>query len=43
MNVSVDGIVQSEPSIPLVDDRLEHQVEVTLLKKSVELLAAVDG
>jgi len=28
MTVSVDGVVQSDHAIPLVDDRREHQVEV---------------
>ena len=30
MTVSVDGVAQSEPAIALIDDRVEHQVEVTL-------------
>jgi cellobiose phosphorylase len=30
MTVSVDGVAQSEPAIALVDDRLEHRVEVLL-------------
>ena len=29
-SVSVDGIAQVDPSIPLLDDRLEHAVEVTI-------------
>jgi cellobiose phosphorylase len=41
--VRVDGVTQSEPAIPLLDDRLEHEVEVTLIRKAVEQLAPVDG
>ena len=33
--VSVDGVVQSEPAIPLADDRLDHQVEVTVQKQTI--------
>jgi cellobiose phosphorylase len=33
MSVSVDGVVQTDPSIPLVDDRLEHRVEVNLTQQ----------
>jgi cyclic beta-1,2-glucan synthetase len=44
VSVRVDGAVQAEPSVPLADDRQEHQVEVTVtLKKAVEQLAPVDG
>ena len=28
--VSVDGVTQSDPAIQLVDDRRDHQVEVTV-------------
>ena len=37
MTVSVDGVVQSDPAIPLVDDRLEHQVEVNLRLQIIDL------
>jgi cellobiose phosphorylase len=37
MTVSVDGVVQSEPAIPLLDDRREHQVEVKLQQKTIDL------
>jgi cellobiose phosphorylase len=30
MRVSVDGVAQAEPTILLLDDRLEHRVEVDL-------------
>jgi cellobiose phosphorylase len=30
MTVGVDGVVQAEPAIPLLDDRRDHQVEVNL-------------
>ena len=35
ITVSMDGIVQSEPVIPLADDRLDHQVEVTVQKQTI--------
>ena len=35
--VSVDGVVQSDPTIPLVNDRREPQVEVDLQKQIIEL------
>jgi len=34
--VSVDGVAQSEPAIPLVDDRREHRVEVVLQQQDSE-------
>jgi cellobiose phosphorylase len=43
MTVSVDGVVQSDPAILLVDDRREHQVEVNLRKKTVAILEEVAG
>ena len=39
MAVSVDGVVQSDPTIPLVDDRREHQVEVSLQNQKRKLPA----
>jgi cellobiose phosphorylase len=30
VTVSVDGIVQADPAVPLVDDRQEHQVSVSV-------------
>ena len=30
MSVVVDGVVQAEPAIALIDDRVEHRVEVNL-------------
>jgi cellobiose phosphorylase len=38
MTVSVDGVVQSDPTIPLVDDRREHQIEVNLQQQMQENL-----
>ncbi len=35
MSVSVDGVAQAEPAILLVDDRQDHQVEVSLHKQAV--------
>jgi cellobiose phosphorylase len=32
-SVSVDGVVQREPAIMLVDDRREHQVDVNLKRR----------
>jgi len=45
MSVRVDGVTQSEPAIPLADDRRDHLVEVTVVvKKAIEKqLAPVDG
>ena len=37
MTVSVDGVVQSDPTILLVDDRREHQVEVNLQLQIIDL------
>ena len=37
MTVSVDGVVQSDPAILLVDDRREHQVEVNLQLQIIDL------
>jgi cellobiose phosphorylase len=34
MGVSVDGVVQSVPGIPLIDDGKEHQVEVNLRQQA---------
>ncbi|MFY9317227.1 MAG: glucoamylase family protein [Burkholderiales bacterium] len=39
MTVSVDGVLQADSTIALVDDRAEHQVEVTLRRQPIELLA----
>jgi cellobiose phosphorylase len=36
MKVTVDGVAQSEPTIALVDDRLEHRVEVNLQQQGSE-------
>jgi len=36
MRVRVDGVAQSEPAIPLLDDRLEHRVEVDLQQQGSE-------
>ena len=30
MKVTVDGVEQAEPSVPLADDRQEHRVEVEI-------------
>ena len=38
MSVVVDGVLQAEPTIALVDDRVEHRVEVSLRKQAIELL-----
>ena len=35
MGVSVDGVVQSVPGIPLIDDGKEHQVEVNLHRQAL--------
>src|SRR5258706_11421291 len=35
MIVSMDGVTQPEPTIPLLDDRREHQVEVRLVSRPV--------
>jgi cellobiose phosphorylase len=43
MSVSVDGIRQPDPTIPLLDDQQNHQVEVILTKKTTALLEAVPG
>ena len=43
MTVSVDGVVQTEPVILLVDDRQEHYAEVNLAKQIIELVAEADG
>src|SRR6185295_4327013 len=43
MKVSIDGVVQSEPSIPLADDRMEHEVDVILLTRAVKLPAPVEA
>ena len=43
MTVSVDGAMQSDPAIVLVDDRREHQVEVNLRKQTVEIPEEVTG
>jgi cellobiose phosphorylase len=32
MTVSMDGVVQAEPTIPLLDDHADHQVEVSVLR-----------
>jgi cellobiose phosphorylase len=39
MTVNVDGVLQSDPEISLVDDRREHQVEVTLQDQKWKLPA----
>ena len=39
MHVSVDGVLQAEPVIMLMDDRRDHQVEVVLRKQASEVLA----
>jgi hypothetical protein len=36
VRVSVDGVVQSEPTILLLDDRREHQAEVLLQAQILE-------
>jgi cyclic beta-1,2-glucan synthetase len=41
--VSVDGVAQPEPTIPLIDDRREHHVEVRLQKKAVDVPEAVNA
>ena len=33
ITVSVDGVLQSEPTIPLADDRADHRVEITVLNQ----------
>jgi cyclic beta-1,2-glucan synthetase len=38
MTVSVDGVAQSDPSVPLVDDGREHRVEVSLQRQTIALL-----
>src|SRR6185503_10235983 len=43
MSVSVDGTRQPDPTIPLLDDQQNHQVEVILTKKTTALLEAVPG
>ena len=43
MTVLVDGVVQHDGSIPLVDDRQEHQVEVNLQKQVSEALEELAG
>jgi cellobiose phosphorylase len=40
MHVSVDGVAQAEPTILLLDDRLEHRVEVDLQRQSSESILA---
>jgi cellobiose phosphorylase len=39
MSVRVDGVVQAQPAVALLDDRLDHQVEVTLQRKTTGALA----
>ena len=39
MQVSVDGVLQAEPVIALMDDRTDHQVEVVLRKQASVVLA----
>ncbi|MEK6243979.1 MAG: glucoamylase family protein [Pseudomonadota bacterium] len=39
MTVSVDGVLQSDPTIPLLDDRREHQAEVNLQTQKRKLPA----
>ena len=34
----LDGVAQSEPNIPMADDRAEHEVEVDLQTQSIVLL-----
>jgi cellobiose phosphorylase len=41
--VTVDGVVQSEPVIRLVDDRREHQVEVHVQKETATILEEMAG
>jgi cellobiose phosphorylase len=41
MSVQVDGVLQAEPAIALVDDRREHRVEVILRKQASGALARV--
>jgi cellobiose phosphorylase len=36
MRVSVDGVAQAEPTILLLDDRLEHRVDVDLQQQGSE-------
>jgi len=43
MSVLVDGVMQQDHAIALVDDRQEHQVEVNLQKQVSELLAELAG
>ena len=37
-SVIVDGVLQPDPAIRLVDDRLEHRVEVRLPKRAAQIL-----
>jgi cellobiose phosphorylase len=39
MSVRVDGVMQAQPAVALLDDRLDHQVEVTLQRKTTGALA----
>jgi cellobiose phosphorylase len=41
MSVVVDGVLQPEPAIALMDDRLEHRVEVVLRRQASGALARV--
>jgi cellobiose phosphorylase len=41
MSVVVDGVLQSEPMIVLMDDRMEHRVDVNLQKQASGALARV--
>jgi cyclic beta-1,2-glucan synthetase len=39
MSVRVDGVAQAEPVVTLLDDRVDHHVEVTLQQKTTGALA----
>ncbi|MGA8048629.1 MAG: glucoamylase family protein [Burkholderiales bacterium] len=43
MTVSVDGVAQSDPTVPLVDDHREHRVEVSLQTQTIALLGEAGG
>jgi cellobiose phosphorylase len=43
MTVSMDGVLRSDPSVPLVDDRREHRVEVSLQRQTIALSEEASG
>ncbi|HMA87332.1 MAG TPA: glucoamylase family protein [Burkholderiales bacterium] len=43
MTVSMDGVLRSDPTVPLVDDRREHRVEVSVQRQTIALSGEAGG